>query len=275
MKKIKIRKVLFQILMVVVSIVTLYPIFFIYNNSLRTNMEISSSFLGVAKSFYIQGFKYIIVDKEAYLFLINSIIVVTGSLAICLIISILVSYRLARFNIKFGNGIYIFFLLGIILSHQTSIVPIYIILRYLKLINTYFGLMIAFSAWNLSISILILTAFFKSIPKELEDAATIDGCSNIGFLLRIVLPLAKAPISTAALLSVVFIWNDLIFPITLINSPKMKLVSSSLIYFKGQYFADYNLLFSAVGFMILPVIVLYLIFQRFFVSGIFAGAIKE
>ncbi|MCL4377425.1 MAG: carbohydrate ABC transporter permease [Actinobacteria bacterium] len=273
--KIKPKQIFFQIFMVIVSILTLFPIFFVYNNALKPNMEISNSFLSITKHFYLAGFKYILIDKKAYTFLINSFIVVIGAILICLIVSILVSFRLARFNIKFGNGIYLLFLAGIILSHQTSIVPIYIILSSIKLINTYFGLMLVFSAWNLSLSILIITAFFRSIPKELQDAATIDGCSNTGFLMRIMLPLSKAPISTAALLSVIFVWNDLILPLTLINNPKMKLVSSSLIYFKGEYFADYNLLFSAIAFMILPIIILYLVFQRYFISGTFAGAIIE
>jgi len=221
------------------------------------------------------GFKYIIIEKQAYIFLLNSLLVSLGAIFICLFVSILVSFRIARFNIKFGNGLYVLFLGGIILSHQTSIVPIYLILKSLKLFNSYIGLMFAFAAWNLSLSILIITAFFRSIPKELHDAAKIDGCSDLGFLTRIMLPLSKAPISTAALLSVIFVWNDLIFPITLVNNPKMKLVSTSLIYFKGQYFADYNLLFSAVAFMIFPIIILYLVFQRYFISGAFAGAVVE
>jgi raffinose/stachyose/melibiose transport system permease protein len=165
--------------------------------------------------------------------------------------------------------------MGLVLSHHSSIVPVFLILKGLHLLNTHFGLMLAFSAWNLSLAILIFTAFFRSIPGELQNAATIDGCSNTGFLLRVVLPLSTAPICTAALLTTVFIWNDLMFPMTLINSPNKKLVSASLIYFKGQYFADYNLLFSAIAFMILPLIVLYWIFQKYFVSGVFAGAIKQ
>ncbi len=273
--KIRLRKVILQIFIILIVLATLYPVFFVYNNSLKTNMEISSSFLSVAKSFFVGGFKYIIIEKQAYIFLLNSILVSFGAIFICLFVSILISFRISRFNIKFGNGLYILLITGIVLSHQTSIVPIYLILKSLHLFNSLIGLMIVFAAWNISLSVLIITAFFRSVPKELYDAAKIDGCSDLGFLTRIMLPLSKAPISTAALLGFVFVWNDLIFPITLISNPKMKLVSTSLIYFKGQYFADYNLLFSAVAFMILPIIILYLTFQRYFISGAFAGAVVE
>lgn len=271
----QLKKIVTQVFLVILSIFTLYPVFYIYNNSLKTNSQINSSFLSVTKTFYIDGFKYIIIEKKAGLYLFNTIFVVLGAVLICLTLSILVSYRVSRFNIKFGNIIYIVFLFGIILSHQTSIVPIFIILRTIKLLNTFFGLMLAYSAWNLSITILIITPFFRSIPRELQDAARIDGCSNFGFLFRVMLPLAKAPIGTASLLSILFIWNDLIFPLTLIQSPNLKLVSSSLMYYKGQFFTNYNILFSAIAFMIFPLIVLYILTQRLFASGVFQGAVIE
>jgi raffinose/stachyose/melibiose transport system permease protein len=261
--------------MVIVCLSTLYPVFFIYNNAIKSKLEISKSFFNIAKGFDLTGIKFIFFEKQGYRFLLNTFIVVAGALAICLFISILVAFRLSRFNIKFGNGIYIFFLMGIILSHQTSIVPIFIILRKMHLVNNLFGLILAFSAWNLSLTILILTAFFRSIPKELQDAARIDGCTNFGFLFRIMIPLSKASIATATILATVFIWNDLMFPLTLMTKERLKTVAVSLIYFKGEYFSDYSLLFSGISFMILPLIILYIAFQKYFVSGALAGSIKE
>jgi raffinose/stachyose/melibiose transport system permease protein len=271
----KIGTYAFHAVAIVLALVTLYPVFFIYANSLKTNAEISKSFTTLPTRPFLGGFDYIIVDKKAYVFLLNSLFVVLGATAICLSVTVFASYRIARHRVKLGNLIYLFLLLGIILSHHSSIVPIFIILRGFGLINSQVGLMIVFAAWNISITMLILTEFFRSIPAELYQAAIIDGASNRAFIAKILLPLSRAPLATAILLGAVFVWNDLMLPMTLISSPTKKLVSSSLIYFKGQYFADYNLLFSAVAFMILPLVILFWTFQRYFVEGVFAGAIKQ
>jgi raffinose/stachyose/melibiose transport system permease protein len=271
----KIGTYAFHLGAIIIALVTLYPVFFIYANSLKSNAEISRSFMSLPLKPFLGGFKYIIVDKQAWIFLLNSLLVAAGAIAIGLFVTVLASYRIARHHVRLGNLIYVFLLMGIILSHHSSIVPIFLILRRFGLINRYFGLMLVFAAWNVSITMLILTEFFRSLPAELQQAAIVDGASNRAFIMRILLPLSRAPLATAILLGAVFIWNDLMFPMTLISAPLKKLVSTSLIYFKGQYFADYNLLFSAVAFMILPLIVLFWTFQRYFVEGVFAGAIKQ
>lgn len=273
--KIDVKKIFTYIFLVILCLIILYPLFFIYNNAFKKEIEFSDSFIKLTKGFNFEGFKHIWVTRQAYNNLLNTLITLLGSLILSISLAISVSFRISRYKIMGGNTIYIFFTMGIILSHVTCVLPIFVILKALHLINNYFGLILAFTAWNLSISILFLTAFFRSIPKELQDAATIDGCSDLGFLLKVLIPLSKAPISIVILLNTLFIWNDLIFPQVLTSDPKMKLVSVTLIYFRSEYSAEYNILFSAIAFMILPLIVLYISFQRFFVIGTFSGAMIE
>lgn len=157
----KIGTYVFHLVAAILVVVTLYPVFFVYANALKPNAEISQSFMSLPLKPFLGGFKYIIVDKQAYIFLLNSLLVVVGATAIGLLVTVLASYRIARHRMKLGNVIYIFLLLGIILSHHSSIVPIFIILRGIGLLNRYLGLMLVFAAWNISLAMLILTEFFR------------------------------------------------------------------------------------------------------------------
>lgn len=181
---------------------------------------------------------------------------------------------MTRLNIKFKTGIFIFFLIGMMLPMQSALVPINIVFSKLKLLNTYFGLFYVYIGFGISYGILILRGFFRGIPKEIDEAATLDGCGKWQLLWKIILPIAKPAVATLIITDFLATWNEYLLASVIINDNAKKTVPVGLLTFVGEHGTDYGFLCAGVLMSIVPVLAVYLIFQRNFVEGM-SGAIKS
>lgn len=207
-------------------------------------------------------------------FLLNSAIVAISSTLLCLFIASLASYAFARLRFRGNRPLLIGLLVVAMVPLITVIVPLFILIRGLGLLNTYPGLMGPYVAWSLPVAIFILTAFFREIPEELEEAALIDGCSRVGTLWRIIAPLAAPGLATAGIIVFVNTWNEFLVALTLTSSTEMRTITVGIALFRGEFSFPWGVISAAVLLATVPIVTLIMLGQRLVIRGLTAGAVK-
>jgi raffinose/stachyose/melibiose transport system permease protein len=173
-----------------------------------------------------------------------------------------------------GKVLFFLFSLGLAIPGQVNIVPIYTLFVKLHLTNSLFGLVLVNIALNLPLSIFILTAFLKDLPKEMFEVASSDGATHWRVYRSIALPLARPAVGATAIFLFVICWNDLLYPLMLINEQSKKTLPLTLIDFRGEFATSYSMLFTAIMVASIPMVIMYLLMQKQFQSGLTAGAVK-
>ena len=207
-------------------------------------------------------------------YFINSTVIALGSTLIALIFALLGGYGFARFRFK-GKA----FLQNAVLSSQmlptaAILVPLFIILRTLGLLNTYLGLILAYLIITLPLSVWMMTGYFRSVPVDIEEAAAIDGCSRIGILLRVVLPISIPGIVATAIYCFVVTWNEFLFALSFATDRNVMTLPIGLAEFTREFTIDWGALMAASVLMTLPIVILFFTLQKGFISGLTAGATK-
>ncbi|MDD3031817.1 MAG: carbohydrate ABC transporter permease, partial [Atribacterota bacterium] len=204
----------------------------------------------------------------------NSILVMIVTTVGVVVVASLSAFVFSRIEFRMKNMLFNFFTLGLMFPVTVAILPIYLIIRQLNLINSLTGVILVQTAFQLSISIVILRNFFMSVPFELQDAASIDGCNNLGFFWCVLLPLARPSLATVAALTIVTSWNDLLVPLVLIDQEKLWTLPLGTMQFQGQYGMDLSLVSAFLLLSAIPAIIFYIFAERQLVSGLTAGALK-
>ncbi len=219
---------------------------------------------------YVQVFQ----AKPFLNFFLNSLITSSVSTILCVIIAAMAAYPLARLNIKnkglIMSSVVVFSMIPVI----AMMVPLYKIMTHFSLINTYPALILPYTALSLPVAILTLTAFFTSIPAELESAAMVDGCSKVGALRKIILPLALPGLVTAGILVFVNSWNEFLLALSLNTRLEMRTVSVGVTLYQGEFAFPFALMSAAITIAMIPIIILIIVFQKRIVSGLTAGSVK-
>ncbi len=273
----KLSKIVRLIIVIVIVLVILSPIFWMVKISFTPKTEVFKMppkiFSG---NFSIQG--YINVFKSSYFFryYLNSLIVASGTIVVCLFCGILAGYSFSRF--KFGGKkiLMVFILFAQMFPAALLIISLYKLFLDLKLYNTYFAIILAHSTFALPLTTWIIKSYFDSVPKELEEAAYIDGCSRMRTLTTIIVPISFPGIVAAGIYIFIYSWNDFIFGLTLVNSDSLRILTPGItLTFIGQFEYLWVEMMSASVIISLPIILLFLFLQRYFIKGLTAGAVKE
>ena len=208
-------------------------------------------------------------------YLISSLIVSgTASLLVCAV-SLLAGYALGTMDFRGREVVFYVFLLGIMVPEEALIVPLYFDLRTLGLTDTYWSLILPQTAGILSFGVFWMRAFFRTTPPALREAAAIDGASSWNTLVRILLPISRPALLTLAMLSFMWTWNEFLLPLVMIATESRRTAPLGLSFFRGEHLTQYSLLSAAALIVAAPVVILYLIFNRRFIAGMMAGAVKE
>ena len=207
-------------------------------------------------------------------YFLNSTAISLGSTAIALGLAIFASYGFARFRFRGKAGLQAFVLVGQLLPTAAIIVPLFITLRFLGLVNTYLGLILIYTIITLPLSVWMLTSYFRAIPVELEEAAIIDGAGRIGILFRITLPLSLPGLVAIIVYAFVTTWNEFIFALVFAQDYRVKTLPIGLAEFSTEFNTDWGAVMAASVIMTLPVVILFLAMQKLFVGGLTAGAVK-
>jgi raffinose/stachyose/melibiose transport system permease protein len=271
---ITIENLLIQIFLASAAIVMLYPIFMMILSGFKTTPEIFMSPFSMPKKFNIENFQVIWEKTNVPRYFLNSIIVTVSSIALLLITGTMAAYAISRYKFRGALMVSLFFLSGLMLPLRLAIIPLFIQLKYLGLIDSLLGLIFIYTAMSLPATVFILTGFLRSLPKELEDSARMDGASELRIMLDIMVPLVSPALVIAGIYSAVPIWNDFFFPLIFIQSPEWKTLAQGLTTFFGEYSINYGVLYAGLSLASLPMIFIFIVQSRRFIAGMTAGALK-
>lgn len=221
-----------------------------------------------------KNFSEALIRGRLLVYMKNDIIISGFKVPIGILVEAMAAYALTRLKMKNATKVFIFFLVGMMLPFQIALVPISVIYNKLRLINTYFGLFYVYVGFGISYGILVLRGFFRGIPKEMDEAAIVEGCTNWQIFIKVIMPMAKPAIATLLIVDFLATWNEYLLASVIINNNAKKTVPVGLMTFVGEHGTDYGFLCAGVLISVIPVLVVYLIFQRHFVEGM-SGAVKS
>lgn len=204
----------------------------------------------------------------------NSTIVTVVKVPVSILVASLAAYPLAQMRFRLNTAVFLFFLVGLAVPVHVTLLPVFILLKKLGILNTLWGLFPPYIALGLPFQIFVMRGFFRGIPSELLEAARIDGASELTNWWRIMLPLSTPALVTLAIIDGLHTWNEFLLALVLINSDRWKTVPLGLLNFQGEFGSNYPQLTAAILIAVAPILVAYLIFQRYLVSGLTSGAIK-
>lgn len=207
-------------------------------------------------------------------YFLNSIMVTASTTVLVVLFSSMMAFAFARFNFMFKKPLYYSIMIFMMLPAMTLIVPQFMLASKLNLLNSLPGLVVVYVAMNLPLNTFILTGFLKQVPRELEEAAMIDGASSWAIYWRIMLPLSKPALATVAIFSSLGAWDEYVWALTVLNEPSKRTLPVAIAAFQGIFYSDWGLVFAASLIAIVPIIVLFVLLQRYFIKGAISGAIK-
>ncbi|NLD33452.1 MAG: carbohydrate ABC transporter permease [Clostridiales bacterium] len=263
-----------HILMSLWTLVAGFPIYLLIINSLKTKKAIYANPFGLPVEWTLDNYAGVVQGGNFFQYFGNSTLVVVVSLFMILFLGSLAAYALAHWKSKMSRAVYFFFLLGMMLPIKIATIRLLELMKVLGLLNTLWSLFLVYIAMGLPTSVFILTEFVRSLPRDLYEAAYIDGAKRSRIYYGIVLPLIKPALATVAIYNLVPIWNDLWFPLIFITHESKKTVLLAVTRLQGQYATDWPKVFALLTLSALPVIILYLSMSKQFVAGLTAGAVK-
>ena len=271
-----------RILVILSIIIILVPIIYILSLSLRTKETIYQDFLflipkKITFQNYIGAFDYVKtrLDVSFLRLFINSIIASFSSIAIALVVASLASFSFSNYRFKGKELTFTMIIASFVIPAQVLLIPLFFILRNAGIINTYLAVIIPYVGFLIPIATLILRSFFEQIPKEIKESAKIDGASDLRTFLQIVLPLSKPAVASCVILLFLETWNEFIFALVFLQDPKLQTIPVAIAKIAGgKYIVPIGTYSAAIMITIIPVLIIFIIFQKWFISGMTMGAIK-
>ncbi|MFP4975457.1 carbohydrate ABC transporter permease [Paenibacillus sp. CN-4] len=263
--------VLLPLLVGVVLVV--YPLFWMISSSFKSYDEIFGAVWNLPSKWLFSNYTTAWTKGIGNYFM-NSVIVTVSTIAGVVIISSLCAYGLSRFRFRYGKTLFLFVLGGMMLDPQVCLVPLYKLLQNLNIHNTYFALILPYIAFRLSIAVLLVRSYFLGIPKEIEESATIDGCSAFRTYRSIFLPMSLPILMTTIILTSYYAWNEFLFSIIFIDSDKYRTIPAGLMNFKDALSTDWGVLLAGLVISSLPLIILFIFMQKYFIQGMSDGSVK-
>lgn len=208
------------------------------------------------------------------LYFFNSVIMTATAVTVMIVVGAMAGYALARYEFPMRDSLLYYFISGQVVPGQVVLIPLFILIRFMGLINTRLALVLVYTAAAQPFVVFNLQAFFKGIPRELEEAARMDGASELRIFWQIMLPLARGGIGTMAIFQSMWIWNEFLFALLFAGKEELRTLPIGIFSIIGEYFTDYPVFFSGLMVATLPIIIIYLITVRFVIRGVGEGAVK-
>jgi raffinose/stachyose/melibiose transport system permease protein len=267
-------KPIYYIIAFLFATISLYPILLMILSSFKPNMEIMMSPLALPKKFSLETYQNLLDRVPFMTYFYNSVFVSVVSVLLILITTSLAAFYIARYTFWWNNILFFLFLMGMMIPIKLGIVPLFMLMKDLGLTNSLWSLILMYTATGIPISILILTGFFRTMPAELEEAARIDGASDLRVLWNVVLPLMRPALGTVMIINFIGSWNDFFFPLIFITDDLKKTIPVGMLSLFGEYSADWGALFAGLTLSSLPMMILFFIASKQFMEGLTAGAVK-
>jgi multiple sugar transport system permease protein len=254
---------------------TLFPIYWLVNSSLKPAAELFTfppKYWPDAPT--LANYTKALFGTRLGALYVNSLIVATLTCLALFVLIVFAGYAMARFDFRGRTTLVVLFLLGQVLPHVVMLIPAFVLLRFLGLLDTRASLVLVYIVILLPFSVMTMRGFYQSIPRDLEEAAMIDGCSRVGALFRVVLPAALPGLVATTIYGFINAWNELIFAVILIASPKLQTLPVGLMSLSDEMRTEYGLMLATAVLALIPSLALFGYIQRFLTGGLAAGAVK-
>ncbi len=270
----KTAKVTLFIVLIVYFFVVATPFGVLFLNSFKSMREIYLKPFAITESFSLDNYKQAWEKAELGSAYINSLIVSITSIGGVLLFSSMLAFMISRYRFKFRRLIYVYIITGLALPARLAVIPIYVTLNQLNLIDTRIGLIMVYIATGTAFATFIIKGFMDSIPIEIEESARMDGATPWIIYWKIALPLTKPALVVVGLVNFVNVWNDFFFPLIILSSSSKETVPLAISVFFGEFSNQWHLIAAALSMSIIPIMLIFFLFSKNFISGITQGAIK-
>ncbi|MDO4285103.1 MAG: carbohydrate ABC transporter permease [Eubacteriales bacterium] len=256
-------------------ILILFPLWLVVINSFKTLEEAGRNFFALPSGLNLDNFKELFTNSNYWIFLRNSLKITVISILLILLLVPAVSYAIARnFSRKYYKAVYFYLLMGLFIPSQVIMLPVTKMMTKLNMLN-HAGLIILYAAFSLTQGVFLFVNYIRGLPYEIEESAQIDGCSVFQTYVKIVLPLVKPMISTILIMDTLWIWNDFMLPLLILNRTQSIWTLPLFQYnFKTEYSFNYTLAFTAYLLAMLPMLIIYCSGQKYIIKGLTAGSVK-
>ncbi|MCG7381913.1 carbohydrate ABC transporter permease [Paenibacillus sp. ACRRY] len=270
----KTTDVMLFVVILIFAILFFFPIFFNLMSAFKSNGEIMRNALSFPTSLYLENFKYLLTETEFPRAILNSLILTVVSIVMQILIIPMAGYAIERRNARWTNFVFLYFLAGMMIPFQAYMIPLFKELKMLGLYGSLAGPILVYIAGAIGFGCLLYTSFVKGIPKEIEEAAEIDGCSRYSIFWRIVFPLLGPVTASMIILNGLGIWNDFLMPMLVLPSGEPKTMVVEIYRYIGEFSSRWDMIFAGTALSVVPVLIVFVALQRYFVKGISAGATK-
>ena len=268
-------QILSYIVLVLWAIISVFPVYWMLTFSLKTNEEIfGENVIGLPKYWVWENYTRAMNTGNMPLYFLNSVIVAVSTIVITLLAAVMATYAITRLDWKGRKSMNKFFMLGLTIPIHASIVPLYTTLAKLKMLNSYFALIIPYSAFSLAMGILISIGFMGDIPYDLDEACFLDGCGVWGTFIRVIAPLMMPAVATVGIYTFLQCWNELMFANVFISKDSLKPLPVGVQALSGQYATDWGPIGAALSIATIPTLLVYVFLSKQIQDSFIAGAVK-
>lgn len=256
-------------------LVNLFPVYWMFTFSLKSNSEIfGENVVGLPKEWLWSNYANALKTGNMAKYFLNSAIVAVATIIITLAVALMATFALTRLVWKRRKTLNKFFMLGLTIPIHASVVPVYVMLSRLHMLDTYWALIIPYSAFSLSMAILVCTGFMNEIPREMDESACIDGCSVWGIFFRIIVPLMKPAVATVGIYTFLQCWNELMFANIFISKSALRTLPVGVQALSGQYTTEWGPIGAALVLATFPTLFIYIFLSKKIQESFIAGAVK-
>lgn len=270
--------VLLTAVLLLFTLAVIIPFLWMLLMSLKSTRDILLNPYGLPEVIRWQNYVDLMVSPRIrfYRYIYNSVFVTFCSILICTVLATMGGYGFGRprYNFRFRGALFATLLFALMLPPQIMYIPQYAMMARYGLVNSRWSLVLLYGALGLPTSAYMMATYFSQLPSELEDAARIDGCTDLRMFWQVMLPIARPAVATVVLLNFLHFWNELLLAITMVTRPEMRTIPAAIFNFIGDVGSDYGMAASSLVVAMLPVLILYLFLSERFIEGLTAGALK-
>lgn len=256
------------------TVLALFPLYFMVSASLKTKADYISNKIGIPHHFSMENYIEVFGHGTFLIWFRNSILLTVGAVVLSMLLSVMAAYAIAKFSFP-GKAMILKIIVALmVLPPVVMLIPLFRMMAGIGLLNTYSGVIIIYTGLVMPFSVFLLTNFFRSVPNEIIESAQIDGCGRMRILYSIILPLSLPAFLTLVIVNSLWVWNELLISVVFLQDDKMKTLMVGLTAFKSRYNLNIPVTMAGLVISTLPIAILYIAAQRFFIEGLTAGATK-
>ena len=263
-----------QFVVILATLLSLFPIYFMIVSAFKTKDEYIANKWGLPTAPILDNFATAFSGEKFFIRFANSSILTVGSVAISLLIACLAAYAFARMEFPGKRALFNLLISLMVIPPVVLIVPLFVSMVQWKLVNTYQGVILIYTGLMLPFSTFLMTNFFRTIPREIIDAAYIDGASNFGVFSRIMMPLSAPAVMTLIVVNALWVWNELLIALVFLQKDELKTLMVGIAALRSRHYVDIPATMAGLLIATIPIVVLYLFGQRYFIRGLVSGAVK-